>query len=66
MTPLTHKRGRLFHAREFQAAHPEEQVLTADARALRLPDGSFDLVVSFETLYLIPMDRSGDRGAAEG
>ena len=45
------------HTREFQAAHPGEEVITADARDLRLPDGSFDIVVSFETLHLIPVDR---------
>ena len=45
------------HTREFQAAHPGEEVITADARDLRLPDGCFDIVVSFETLHLIPVDR---------
>lgn len=45
------------HTREFQAAHPREEVITADARNLNLPDASFDIVVSFETLHLIPVDR---------
>lgn len=43
--------------REFQAAHPGEEVITADARDLHLPDSSFDIVASFETLHLIPVDR---------
>lgn len=45
------------HTREFQVAHPGEEVITADARDLKLPDASFDIVVSFETLHLIPVDR---------
>ncbi|MCG5501302.1 MULTISPECIES: class I SAM-dependent methyltransferase [Ectothiorhodospira] len=45
------------HTLEFQAAHPGEEVITADARDLGLPDASFDVVVSFETLHLIPERR---------
>lgn len=42
------------HTQEFRAAHPGDPVLTADARALPLPDASFDVCVSFETLHLLP------------
>lgn len=42
------------HTREFRAAHPGERVLTADARDLPLPDGSFDLCTSFEALNCVP------------
>lgn len=42
------------HTQEFQAAHPGDPVITADVRSLPLADGSFDVVVSFETLHLLP------------
>ncbi|HRT04329.1 MAG TPA: class I SAM-dependent methyltransferase [Kiritimatiellia bacterium] len=42
------------HSREFRAAHPGESVLTADARALPLPDGSYDVCTSFEALNCVP------------
>lgn len=42
------------HTREFQAAHPYDAIITADARALPLAASTYDIVVSFETLHLIP------------
>ncbi|MDD2239419.1 MAG: methyltransferase domain-containing protein [Kiritimatiellae bacterium] len=42
------------HTQEFRAAHPDDPVLTADARALPLADTSFDACTSFETLHLVP------------
>lgn len=42
------------HTREFRAAHPNDEVITADVRSLPLDDGEFDIVVSFETLHLLP------------
>lgn len=45
------------HSREFKENYPELDVITADARQLPIPDAGFDVVVSFETLHLIPPDR---------
>jgi SAM-dependent methyltransferase len=42
------------HTREFQQAHPDDAVLTADARALPLPDASYELCTSFEALNCVP------------
>lgn len=42
------------HTQEFKRAHPDDAVITADARALPLPPASFDVCVSFETLHLLP------------
>ena len=42
------------HTREFRRAHPDDSVITADARALPLPDGSFDVCTSFEALNCVP------------
>ena len=42
------------HSREFRAAHPDDAVLTADARALPLPDASYELCTSFEALNCVP------------
>lgn len=42
------------HTQEFRAAHPDDPVMTADARALPLADASFDVCTSFETLHLLP------------
>lgn len=42
------------HTQQFREAHPTEPVLTADARALPLPDASFDICTSFETLNCVP------------
>lgn len=53
------------HTREFQAAHPGEEVITADARSLPLDAGTFDVVVSFETLHLLPSWADRDRAIAE-
>ncbi len=47
------------HSQEFRAAHPDDAVLTADARALPLPDASFDVCTSFEALNCVPS--RGDR-----
>ena len=48
------------HTQEFRAAHPSDPVMTADVRSLPLEDGAYDVVVSFETLHLLP-----DWGARE-
>lgn len=45
------------HTRELELAHPGEPVLTADARALPLPDGTFDVCTSFEALNCVPCRR---------
>lgn len=42
------------HTREFKLAHPEDAVLTADARALPLADASFEVCTSFEALNCVP------------
>lgn len=42
------------HTKEFKLAHPNDEVITADARDLPLPSASFDGVTSFETLHFIP------------
>ena len=42
------------HSREFLTAYPEEQCITADARALPFDSASSDIIVSFETLHLLP------------
>lgn len=42
------------HTQEFRAAHPSDPVMTADVRSLPLDDGAYDIVVSFETLHLLP------------
>lgn len=41
------------HTEEFKLAHPDDPVITADARKLPLSDSSVDVVVSFETLHLL-------------
>lgn len=50
------------HSVEFAAAHPERSVMTADVRRLPFPDQSVDIVVSLETLHLLP-DRQARRQA---
>ena len=42
------------HTQEFRAAHPSDPVMTADVRSLPLDDHAYDVVVSFETLHLLP------------
>jgi len=53
------------HSREFKAAHPDDEILTADARKLPLVDASFDAVVSFETLHLLGVAEERQKGLAE-
>jgi SAM-dependent methyltransferase len=42
------------HTQEFRAAHRSDPVMTADVRCLPIEDQAYDVVVSFETLHLLP------------
>lgn len=53
------------HSREFHVAHPEEAVVTTDARHLPFESASFDAVFSFETLHLLPSRAAREEAIAE-
>ena len=48
---LNYGHGR---SKEFHGTYPDESILTADGRDLPLRDASIDVVVSLETIYILP------------
>jgi SAM-dependent methyltransferase len=53
------------HTQEFRVAHPDDPVVTADARALPMADETFDVCTSFETLHLLPGPAERRKALAE-
>lgn len=53
------------HAEELQARFPGVQSIVGDVRRLELPDASFDVVVSLETLHLLPGEEDIELGFRE-